>query len=137
MANHIEFIVELYEKEKHRSIIDRWSLEHKYVTVPEAFLSKNGVMIRDGQGYIAACWLYSTDSCMCFLENFISDPHVEKQRRNAAIDGLIEAACGFARSLGFTQVLAIPRFQRLRKRAAAFGFEEIQQGLPLVRKELH
>jgi hypothetical protein len=137
MANHIEFIVEKYQKEKHRGIIDGWSLQHKYVTVPEAFLSTNGVMIRDGQGYIAACWLYSTDSCLCFLENFISDSQAEKQRRNAAIDVLIESACVVARGLGFTQVLAIPRFQKLRKRAAENGFENIQQGLSLVRKELH
>lgn len=137
MAHRIEFVVELYEKEKHRSLIDGWSLKHNYVTVPEAFLSKNGVLIRDGQGYIAACWLYSTDSCLCFLENFISDPRAEKQRRSAALDGLIEAACGFARSLGFTQVLAIPRFQKLRKRAEASGFKVLQQGLPLVSRELH
>jgi len=137
MAHHIEFVAELYEKEKHRALIDRWSLGHKYVTVPEAFLSKNGVLIRDEQGYVAACWLYSTDSCMCFLENFISDPQAERQRRNAAIDALIEAACGLARGLEFTQVLAIPRFQKLRKRAVEHGFKEIQQGLPLVRRELH
>lgn len=137
MANSIEFIIEKYQKEKHQGIIDAWSLGHNYVTVPEAFLSTNGVLIRDGQGYIAACWLYSTDSCLCFLENFISDDRAEKQRRSTAIDALIGAACDIARGLGFTQVLAIPRFNKLRKRAEVSGFEVIQQGLPLVRKELH
>ncbi len=50
---------------------------------------------------IAAYFLYSTDSSVCWLENLVSNKEADKALRKEAINLLIKAAFNEAKRLGF------------------------------------
>lgn len=55
---------------------------------------------------IAAFFLYSTDSSVCFLENMIANRAVDREERNRALSLLVEAIIKEASDLGFTVAYA-------------------------------
>jgi hypothetical protein len=139
MANHSQFIAEKYNPELHGELITLWTDLHSYVKIPDNDLPMNGVIVRSGEDYIAACWLICTDwlSFGCFIENMICNPTLDKSLRDAGIKALIEAACEVGFALGYKRILAAPRGQSLRKRAQQHGFVVLEDNLPLYHRELH
>jgi hypothetical protein len=63
---------------------------------------KTGFIVPD----IAALFLYSTDSTVCFLENMISNREADKEEKSKALDLLISKAFSAAKEKGFSVAYA-------------------------------
>lgn len=70
---------------------------------------------------VAAYFLYSTDSSVCWLENMISNRGIDSQTRDVALDLLIEAILDEARNLGYAIAYAATDFVEIAKRAKEHG----------------
>lgn len=70
---------------------------------------------------IAAYFLYSTDSSLCWLENMISNRNVQKERRDQALDLIIQAILEEAERLGFKIAFAMTDNIPVVKRAIEYG----------------
>lgn len=84
---------------------------------------------------VAAYFLYSTDSSVCWLENMISKKGLEKAVRARACDLLIHEALKTAEELGFTVAYATTDIASMAKRARAFG-AQIKPNQILIVKDL-
>jgi hypothetical protein len=56
---------------------------------------------------VAAGYMYQTNSKMCMLEGFITNPLASPEERSAAIDEIARALIAKAEQLGFTYILAL------------------------------
>lgn len=81
------------------------------------FFPKTGLIV-DG---IAAIFLYSTDSKVCFLENMISNREADKEQKDIALDLLLESAFKKAKDLGFRVVYASTNNTKVIVRAFKHG----------------
>lgn len=70
---------------------------------------------------VAAYFLYSTDSKVCWLENLVSNPLVTRDQRDRALDLLTRALVQAAKTAGFTVAYACSNNGRVIQRAALMG----------------
>lgn len=122
-------IVRKYE-EKDFDQIKQWASQwgSEYV---EDQLPNTGFIV-DG---VAAYFLYATDSNVCWLENMISDRHVDKFIRARALDLLVEALLKEAKDMGFTVAYATTDRHSIAKRAKENG-ASVKPLQFLIRKDL-
>jgi hypothetical protein len=71
---------------------------------------------------IAAGFIYRTDSCMAFLDGFISNPLTDKAEREIALDKITEALLDSADRLGYHIVLAMTQNDKIRERCKKYKF---------------
>lgn len=90
----------------------QWGADYKEEQFP------NTGFIIDG---IAAYFLYSTDSNVCWLENMISNRGVEKSILVEALDILVDEILKEAKVLGFTVAYATTGILSVVKRAKENG----------------
>ncbi len=70
---------------------------------------------------IAAFFLYSTDSSVCYLENLIANKDVNGPERSEAIDQLVEVALATAKDMGFKVAYACTDIGQVVYRAIQAG----------------
>lgn len=107
--------VRLYQPEDFPQIKkwgDEWGADYQEDQLP------NTGFIIDG---VAAYFLYSTDSSVCWLENMISKRDLEKAVRSRACDLLIDHALRAAAEMGFSIAYATTDNTSMAKRARTFG----------------
>ena len=122
-------IVRRYEIEDFKQI-RLWGEQWGAVYNEEQF--PNTGFIIDG---VAAYFLYSTDSTVCWLENMVSRKGLEKAVRSRACDLLIDAAFNEAIAQGFSVAYATTDLISMAKRARAFG-AQIKPQQFLITKDL-
>lgn len=122
-------IVRRYE-EKDFPTIKKWGADWGADYVEDQF--PNTGFIVDG---VAAYFLYSTDSNVCWLENMISNKFAEPLARARALDLLVDAILNEARELGFTVAYATTNIIAVAKRARQNG-AAIQTHQYLITKDL-
>jgi len=84
---------------------------------------------------VAAYFLYSTDSSVCWLENMIANRNVEPMIRARALDLLVDAILAEAKAQNFTVAYATTGIISVAKRARANG-ATIQAAQMLITKDL-
>jgi hypothetical protein len=90
----ISFRPEQYE------LVAKWWKAHDWQSVPEAFLSKTGLLIYDGDIPRAAIWIYRTDSPIMMAEWLVVNPDNTARQSYAAIKELLENVKLIADSAG-------------------------------------
>jgi hypothetical protein len=70
---------------------------------------------------VAAYFLYSTDSSVCWLENLVAKRGVDKMTRARAIDLLVDKILAKAKELGFAVAYAATSNVKVAQRAQATG----------------
>lgn len=122
-------IVRRYESQDFEQIKE-WGKEFGSDYKEDQF-PKTGFIV-DG---IAAYFLYSTDSSVCWLENMISKRGVDQRVKNQALELIIEAILKEAKELGFRVAYASTDNYIVAKRSIKHG-AKIKPGLLLMTKEL-
>lgn len=115
--------VERWSREVHGLLLEQWANERLWPAFAFAFLPRFGFVV-DG---IVAGFLYRTDSAVCYLDSFISDPKSDRDARRAALDLLIDALKAEAKELKFTAIVAPPssNLTDLIARAERHGFRKV------------
>ncbi len=91
---------------------EEWGAEYREDQFP-----LNGFIVEG----IAAYFLYSTDSSVCWLENMIARRGIKESVRNEALELLIDAILKEASDLGFTVAYATTDIVSVAKRAKEHG----------------
>lgn len=110
--------------------IRQWAEEYE-TEYREHQFPKTGFIV-DG---VAAYFLYSTDSSICFLENLITNKKVDQGIKNDAIELVCEAVLNKAKELGFKVAYATTNIYAVAKRARKFG-ANVEIGQLLLTKDL-
>lgn len=71
---------------------------------------------------VAAGWLYGTDSAVCLLDGYITNPAASPEDRNAALDAITGELLAAARGRGFRHVIAYTGTPSIEARAISHGF---------------
>ncbi len=110
--------------------IKKW-FERRGMHCPEIDLfSKNGLIVDD----VAAGFLYSTDSGVCFLENFITNPDSNKKERLMALDLIAQDLCSLAEDLGFKLIFGFSTYPGIVKLAHSLYFNSLESGSYFVKE---
>jgi hypothetical protein len=117
--------VRRYEPEDYAQI-SQWALDGWDTDYTEDQFPKTGLIV-DG---IAALFLYSTDSSICFLENMISNKKSDPDLKEEALNLLMGSMLELANELGFKVAYATTRNSKVIVRAIKHGCKiEINQTL--------
>lgn len=77
-------------------------------------------------GYIApgvACgFLYATDSRICFLDFYISNPLAAREARHEALDEITRCLIETAKSRGYLIIMGASSHKTIQERCVRFGF---------------
>lgn len=106
-------------------VIANWLNLHNKPNMSRDYFSSNGYMINVNGEDIIAGFLYSTDSNVCFIENFISKPGTEKMLRRMAIDKLFKVILEEAKDKGFKLILTCAELHSLMANLKEVGFREL------------
>lgn len=83
---------------------------------------------------LAAYFLYSTDSSVCFLENLISNKSADQNQRREAVDLVTKAIIKEAQDLGFKVAYATTGIPLVVVRAMMAGAQAIPKQTLLIKK---
>ena len=97
--------------------IAQWALEGYNVDYSEDQFPKTGFIV-DG---VAAYFLYSTDSSVCFLENMISNKAADRMDKHLALNLIIDAILKEAADLGFKIAYGTTDIPSVIYRATTWG----------------
>lgn len=104
---------------KDYEILERWWKEHNWLPVHPSLLPKTGFIVDE----VCAGWLYKTDSAFALLEFVVSDKNAEKDRRDKALNILINSLLEEADKAGFKVVFTSLEHPKLIERYQKFGFK--------------
>lgn len=98
--------------------------------MPEVALPKTGIIIsRDGVD-LAASFIYATDSCVCWAENFITNKKAPRELRKGSVDYLIEMTIEEGKRQGFLVMMSSVHHEGLIKKLLKAGYDEnVESGM--------
>lgn len=112
-----EFLPEQYD------MIANWWDAHGWHSVPQAFLSKTGLVVYDEDGTPrAAIWLYRTDSAVMMAEWLVTNPENTARESYEAVKLILEGIKNIADSTG-TYLMTFLQDESLLKNFQKKGFE--------------
>lgn len=91
-------------------------------------LSSTGFIVEN----IAAGFLYTTNSSLCWIENLVGNPFVAKEFRNVALEEIVEALIKEAKGKAIVCFSSVPA---IFKRAQNHGFQIHEKQYTLMTKE--
>lgn len=107
--------------EEHYDMISEWWKSHRSHVPPKEFLSQTGIVIYDEKP-LAVGFLYKTDSAFCYFAFAVVNPESAKEKRDRALEFLIDSACEWATKAGFKSVLCNSEYKKFTKRLENKGF---------------
>lgn len=118
-------------KASHYQKLHLWWSKRKLEPVPYNLLPKIGYVVDD----CVAGFLYQTDSTLCFMDSFISNPSASKSERELALDSLERELIKIAKLLGFEKIIAMTKHEKMKSRAQARGYTMVDD-FTIYSKEL-
>lgn len=112
-----------YEQDKNYSTVRGLYELNGMAIVDKCFLPSVGHIAYDDRTPIAAGFLLCTDTSLCIMEYFVSNPNVDWKLRSDAIIMITKELIEDARFLGFSSVAASFKSDRLAEKAKETGFK--------------
>lgn len=112
-----------YTKEDY-PMLCKWWKDWDWCAFPEVALPKTGIIVSKDGVDLAASFLYATDSCVCWAENFISNKEAPRELRKGSIEFLIEKTIEEGRNQGFLLMMSSVQHEGLIKKLIAAGYNE-------------
>ncbi|MCB0801738.1 MAG: hypothetical protein KDB74_01455 [Flavobacteriales bacterium] len=95
-----------------------WFEKHGQDRRQSEYLSDIGYMVEG----IAAAFLYTTNSKVCWIESYISNPDTNKNERKHALDFITEAIIQHAKELQFEAMICFIDGKATYERCINYGF---------------
>ena len=107
----------------------QWWKDWNFPVIPPEGLPKNGaVSLVDGVPAFI-CFLYSTDSILCWFELFISNKEIRHENRTIAMEVGLDFLKARAKELGFRFAFASVRNRLLGSRMINIGFRRTDENV--------
>jgi hypothetical protein len=127
---------ERFNPEKHYARICEWWEAQKWPPIPLDILSSEGIVMTHAGKPVSACWIYTSNSAVAWLEFFVADPTAEKNIRNSCIDKMIEVASAIATHFGVKAIFSTVKVRKLIFRLKENGFAESDTGMTIMIRSL-
>ena len=128
--------LEVFEAEKHYTIISKWWDSHGWPTIPLGSLSQLGMIVFKDDIPLACGFLYDTDSDMAILEWIVGNPDADHEDRGEGLDLVIESLGLIAMSQGKKYIHTFCKHKRLIDRYKKFNFIEGDQNVTTMVRSL-
>lgn len=99
-------------------MVKKWYEDREMKCPPMSSFPELGFIIPE----VAAGFIAQTDSTVCLLEGYITNPTSSKQERDLALDEITDSLLEAAKELGYQHVLAFTSNTAIEERARAWGF---------------
>lgn len=109
-----------------------WYVKHHMKPINESFLPAIGYIVPD----VAAGFLYYTDSSVCMLEGFVTNPEAPAPNRHEALNQIIIACMDEAKVKGFQKICGFTIDDSILERATRFGFKLGPSKFSYISKEI-
>lgn len=109
---------------------------NNFPPIPQNALPDDGIMVYEDTQLIAAGFLYTTNSSLCWLEWVTTNPTASPEARNRALNMLLEKLSQRAKALGFTHIFSSLQDKGLINRYQKAGFNCTDTNMTNVIKEL-
>lgn len=115
------FTIRQYKKEDFKMIESWW--DNKYPPTIE-MLPESSTLILEIDKVPAYCLSVYLTNCKqyAYLGNFISNNKLKIENRKEASQVLMDSVCGFARELGYKNILCMTNVSKLKERYKEMGF---------------
>lgn len=74
---------------------------------------------------VACGFIFQTDSSLCLIEGYVTNPKASSEARNKALFAITVQLMTEAKDMGFTTVLAITKDLSIMERALMHGFKDL------------
>lgn len=98
--------------------VNRWHALHEMPVIGYDDLPEIGFIVPG----VCAGFLYQTDSSVCMLDGYISNPESEKNARKDALDAITFLLITTAKDLMFTTIMAFTKNQSVMGRCERYEF---------------
>lgn len=109
--------IEIFKETDYPTLYSWWT-DHGWSPVPFNMLPKTGFVVDN----ICAGFIYITDSQLCHMEWIISDPNSDKEKRDVALNTLIDTLCMVAKEYNCKAVFTTAKQKVLIERLKHHGF---------------
>jgi len=119
-----------------RVIIEEWFSKRDFPSPEDKFLPPTGVLALDNNIPIACGFMFKTDANVASIGHLISDPEIEKEKRQDAIKQLILVLARLAESEGFGLVTIATNIKKLGERFETLNFIKTDENVSHYRRDL-
>lgn len=103
-------------------LLKSWWEAREFPPANPRFMPPTGLMISSQGEPVCAGFLFKSDANAAIIGNIVSNPKATGEIRSLALDALLEALAGLAKSEGFGMVCCSTDLPRLMKRFEKHGF---------------
>ena len=121
-----------FEK-KDLATLNEWLAGHECPPLSVEAIPLTGLLMEN----VAAGFLYQTDSCIAFLENFVSNPSATPRQVSDAVDEITQALLDYAGEIGIKNIVVLTRLGSIEKRAEKFGLKKNPNAYTRLSLEVH
>ena len=104
------------------SMLCKWWEHWGWSPLGEATLSKTGLIVTNQGIDVASCFIYKTDSCVCWIEHYLINKQASKHARRGAIEFLIDASVEKAKQMGFAVSMSSVNHKGLIEKLIQSGY---------------
>ena len=118
--------------EHHFDDIRKWAMIRGMIDPPLEYFSKTGRVVNG----VCAIFLYSTDSCVGFIENLITNPEADPKTVTEAVSRVVTGIEADAKAKGMKLLRSSTYIPGVMKRAKNLGFQVSKENYKLLEKEI-
>lgn len=133
----MEYSVRLY-KDSDYAEVKRWYAQtEEGIPAPDLFPHESTLILEADGSPVFCLIVYLTNSKkLCYFEGWVGNPDFRGEKRDEASHRLVDAACAFAKSLGYQNALTFSYRDKVKERIGDFGFIRTLDNLSAFVKEL-
>ena len=111
-----------YTPEDYENVANWWK-QWDWEPLPQIALPEIGIVVSNQGVDLGVAFLYQTDSCICWAENYVVNKEVDKKLRAGCVEFLIEKIIEEAKELGFLMVMSSVTHTFLIKKLLRAGYQ--------------
>lgn len=109
--------------DKYYPIIKLWWEEKKnWVAIQPNFLSTRGIIIKNNDKYVCACWLYTTDSAYGVINWVITNNNSKAKEKQECLKFMFKVLEKYAKHLNILAIYMVMETRSLKKFLEKEGF---------------
>lgn len=112
-------LVSIYEPSKHKDQLIKWYKQWGWSLEILEMMPTTGLIVEG----VCACFIYETNSNICFIESLISDRDVSSEEKDEYLDKMLEVVFHMAKEKGFKYIKGDTRYPKVEERAVKHGFK--------------
>ncbi len=117
--------VHAYKNETDYGDIASWWIQRESIIPSKKLFSKHGLVVSKDGNKVCAIFLYPVNGAeICVLGWPVSNPSVERETRNEAMDLLFEQAHTQAKEMGYTMIWTTSGTKPIQDRLAKHGYTD-------------